>query len=154
VVWLYFMPCFGIQVFCLSVRYSWPSKPHLRHCSPIPNPTHLPPLYMTSLKSYQARVWIRSGPMERHRRQTSRPRQRIGRQHRLRLRAVLVSLFLRSWKFEPDSVAPETADDYTAFLRELGIGGQEGLAVPTNPFADSLWDLAVFSPGVTIPNLL
>jgi len=44
-------------------------------------------------------------------------------------------------------LAPETADDYSDFLRELGIGGQTGLGVPTNPFADSLWDLAVFSPG-------
>jgi hypothetical protein len=43
---------------------------------------------------------------------------------------------------------PETADDYSEFLQNLGIGGQEGLTVPTNPFAESLWDLAVFSPGI------
>lgn len=50
-------------------------------------------------------------------------------------------------------IAPETAEDYTSFLRELGIGGRDGFGVPTNPFADSLWDLAVFSPGANLPGL-
>ena len=50
--------------------------------------------------------------------------------------------------------APETAEDYTSFLKELGLGGNDGLDAPTNPFADSLWDLAMFSPAVAGPNVL
>lgn len=53
-----------------------------------------------------------------------------------------------------DTIAPETADDYTAFLRELGLGVNGRPGFPANPVADSLWDLAVFSPGLNNSNML
>lgn len=99
-------------------------------------------------------VWTRLGPMDRIYRLVARPHPRTGRRLRLRQRAALVSRVVILLDAETEIyTAPETVDDYTAFLKELGLGGNDGLAVPTNPFADSLWDLAVFSPAVSGPAL-
>jgi hypothetical protein len=143
------MPCFEIPPFYPSVKSLSRSKLHRRRCSRTRNPTRRLLLFMTSSKSSRVHVWTRSvGIGHRMSQQGFLLSRRIGRRRRRKLPAVLVSfVVLLGVQTSLKSLAPETVDDYSDFLRELGIGGQAGLTVPTNPFADSLWDLAVFSPG-------
>jgi len=87
----YFMPYFGTPVFYPFEKSFWQSRPRLRRCSPIPNPTHLQLPYTTCLRSCQARVWTRLERMEPRLRLAYMLRRRIGKQLRHKPRAVLVS---------------------------------------------------------------